>query len=205
MLELVIFPTVVDLEYFIPIYDLYLLLCYNPDSPEEVYIRTVDRHVNNVRRMLVEQMSNLEATPPTNGAPSPSISPSALPSRSSGSFPAVPNWKEPVSAPAPSPTPPDHSTTNTGAISRTTDNRSSTNGKSEHSVNVVVIISAVVFFAVLAIILLLIFKRRMAKNIVPWKKSELSGQLQNALITGTLLASLPVICIRYFNYHGLLT
>ncbi|KAG8385433.1 hypothetical protein BUALT_Bualt03G0044800 [Buddleja alternifolia] len=163
------------------------------DLPDPGVIREVEKHVNNVRRILVEQSSNLAAIPPKGGAPAPSEPGNSLPSRSSGSFSAIPNGNKlsPISVPSPVPsTPSGHEhmpqdKTNPGSDSRSNDKQSPDNGKSGNSVKLKVIIgvSSAVFLLILVVVLFIIFKSKAAKTIGPWK-TGLSGQLQKAFVTG---------------------
>ncbi|KAL1555981.1 protein MALE DISCOVERER 2-like [Salvia divinorum] len=68
------------------------------DPPEQRLIQNTYEEVNGVRRILFEQSTNLVALPPN--IPSlPLLEPATLPSRSSGSFPAVPKLPSPVPSP----------------------------------------------------------------------------------------------------------
>ncbi|XP_073061377.1 protein MALE DISCOVERER 2-like [Primulina eburnea] len=143
--------------------------------------------VNNIRRRLAEQPSNLAAIPPNIETPAfldPDIT---LPSRSSGSFPAIPNRKKLSPPPASSPTvPQEHAPSdpiNPSAVSQSTNKKSSTDGKSETSFKLLIGISCAVFLLMVVVALFFICKSRAARNIGPWK-TGLSGQLQKAFITG---------------------
>ncbi|KAK4421154.1 protein MALE DISCOVERER 2 [Sesamum alatum] len=158
------------------------------DLPESDVIWNVENQVNNVRRILVEQSSNLAAIPPKGGIPAKPELVSVLPSRSSGSFPAIPNSKK-LSPPSPATSPtsdqehktPD--TTNAAAVGQPTDKQFSDTGKSGNSVKLIVGLSVGVFLLILAIIIIIICRSRAAKTIAPWK-TGLSGQLQKAFVTG---------------------
>ncbi|KAI3466743.1 hypothetical protein Pfo_023406 [Paulownia fortunei] len=151
------------------------------DLPESGVIWNVDNQVNNVRRILVEQSSNLAAIPPNVGTPGQLEPVIALPSRSSGSFPAIPNRKKLSPAPVPSPTSSqEHKTTDTtnpGAVSQPTA------GKSGNSLKLIVGLSVVVFLLIVAAAMFIICRSRAARTIGPWK-TGLSGQLQKAFVTG---------------------
>ncbi|KAL0310621.1 UNVERIFIED_CONTAM: protein MALE DISCOVERER 2 [Sesamum angustifolium] len=156
------------------------------DLPESDVIWNVENQVNNVRRILVEQSSNLVAIPPKGGIPAKPEPVTTLPSRSSGSFPAIPNSKK-LSPPSPATSPtsdqehPD--TTNAAAVGQPTDKQSSDTGKSGNSVKLIVGLSVGVFLLILAAVIIVICRSRAAKTIAPWK-TGLSGQLQKAFVTG---------------------
>ncbi|KAK4386546.1 protein MALE DISCOVERER 2 [Sesamum angolense] len=156
------------------------------DLPESDVIWNVENQVNNVRRILVEQSSNLVAIPPKGGIPAKPEPVTTLPSRSSGSFPAIPNSKK-LSPPSPATSPtsdqehPD--TTNAAALGQPTDKQSSDTGKSGNSVKLIVGLSVGVFLLILAAVIIVICRSRAAKTIAPWK-TGLSGQLQKAFVTG---------------------
>ncbi|XP_073150267.1 protein MALE DISCOVERER 2-like [Henckelia pumila] len=150
-------------------------------------VHNIKNQVNTIRRKLTEQPSNLAAIPPNFGTPAlldPNVS---LPSRSSGSFPAIPNRKElsppPISSPNArqehKPTEPSNSST----VSQSIDKKSLTDGKSEISFKLLIGISCAVFLLMVVVALFVICKSRAARNIGPWK-TGLSGQLQKAFITG---------------------
>ncbi|KAL6567354.1 hypothetical protein OROGR_001022 [Orobanche gracilis] len=179
--------------------------CNLTDSSEQGVIRITKKQVTNVRRVLAEQSSNFVAVPPNAGAPTPSGNIISLPSRSSGSFPAVPNAK--ILSPAPLPYPPsgpEHTppsdpehTPPSGpehmppsdpehmphpsTISQTYDKQPS--GNSGHSAKLMIGILSAIFMLILAVVLFVVFRSRAARTIGPWK-SGLSGQLQKAFITG---------------------
>ncbi|XP_057764079.1 protein MALE DISCOVERER 2-like isoform X2 [Salvia miltiorrhiza] len=138
------------------------------DPPEQRFIQNTYEEVNTARRILVEQSTNLVALPPN--IPSlPPLEPEAtLPSRSSGSFPAVPT----VSPPVPSPP--------LGQEDKPPDTAA---GDSGSSLIFIIGISAAIFFLILLAIMFIISRSRAAKTIVPWK-TGLSGQLQKAFVTG---------------------
>ncbi|KAK4491587.1 hypothetical protein RD792_002340 [Penstemon davidsonii] len=145
-------------------------------------IRNVVPQVNNVRRILAVESSNLAAIPPNVGAPLPSEPVDTLPSRSSGSFPAIPNAKKKSPAPVPSPTPIQehnpHDATSRGAVSQPPPDE-----KSGNSLKVIIGISSAVILLIVVSVMFLVFRSRAAKTIGPWK-SGLSGQLQKAFVTG---------------------
>ncbi|KAL1562647.1 protein MALE DISCOVERER 1-like isoform X1 [Salvia divinorum] len=135
------------------------------DIPESAVRLTVDDQTNQ-RRVLVEQSTNLVALPP-NAVPPFQLGSVAIPSRSSGSFPAVPNAKK--RAPASSPSPP--------SVTPPTD------GKSGHSPKLIIWLSILLFLLIVASIMLVVCRSRAAQTIRPWK-TGLSGQLQKAFVTG---------------------
>ncbi|CAA0817789.1 Leucine-rich repeat protein kinase family protein [Striga hermonthica] len=153
-----------------------------------IYLTVLHSHEiqtnNNVRRVLAEQSSsNLIALPPSDaGAPAPSESEESLPSRSSGSFPAVPNAKNlSPSAGVDNNTPPE--TASPRATSQTNDDSKGSSEKTEHSTKVIIGVSCAAVLLVLVLGLFVVFRSRAARTIGPWK-SGLSGQLQKAFITG---------------------
>ncbi|GER31797.1 leucine-rich repeat protein kinase family protein [Striga asiatica] len=182
--------------------------CTNPnltDSPKPPEVK------NNVRRVLAEQSSNLIALPPDFESPPPLESGASLPSRSSGSFPAVPNAEK--LSPPPHPTPPfgEENTTPHAIISQTNDAKEGQSGNSGHSTKVIIGISCVVFLLVFPLVLFAVFRSRAARTIRPWK-SGLSGQLQKAFITGVPKlnrAELETACEDFSNiirvYDGVST
>lgn len=146
------------------------LLWHFLDPPEQRVIQNTYEEVNSVRRVLVEQSTNLVALPP-NISPLPPLEPVVtLPSRSSGSFPAVPK----LSPPAPSP-----------PVDQEDKPPDTTAGASESSLMFIIGISAAIFLLILLAIVFIISRSRAAKTIVPWK-TGLSGQLQKAFVTGEL-------------------
>ncbi|KAK4487684.1 hypothetical protein RD792_005653 [Penstemon davidsonii] len=152
------------------------------ESSDPGVIDDVDNHVNNMRRILEEETSsNLEATPPNFGGPPPPETVNTLPTRSSGSFLAVPNGKKLSPAPVPPPTPTQEH--NPGAVFQPSDERSSNNRKSGNSVNLIIGISSAVILLIVTTVMFLVFRSRAVKTIGPWK-TGLSGQLQKAFVTG---------------------
>ncbi|KAH6767076.1 Leucine-rich repeat protein kinase family protein [Perilla frutescens var. hirtella] len=101
-----------------------------------------------------------------------------LPSRSSGSFPAVPKSKKP-SPPPPTPVAQEDKpliTTNPA-------------GDSGNSLMLIIVIAAAIFFLILLAVLFIIFRSRTTR-IIPWK-TGLSGQLQKAFVTGVPKLNIP--------------
>ncbi|CAI9773239.1 unnamed protein product [Fraxinus pennsylvanica] len=166
--------------------------CSNlPSSSKTGVIQNAEDLVNNARRRLVEQSSNLAAFYANVRPPSDQVY--ALPStRGSGSFPAVPNRKElnPPLASLPA-SPPQQESNNmtypagnsSGAVNQPTDKQSSTGRKSGASWKYIVGISSGIFLFFVAAAMFIICRSRAARTITPWK-TGLSGQLQKALITG---------------------
>ncbi|KAL2467350.1 Leucine-rich repeat protein kinase family protein [Abeliophyllum distichum] len=162
-----------------------------PSSPEPDVIKNAKNLANNARRILVEQSSNLAAAPAN--IRSPSVPIIALPSsRSSGSFPAVPNRKKTPPVPVPSlAPPPKHEPRNTtnppldssGAVSKPTDKESPVGKKSGNLWKYIVGISSSVFLLIFVAAIFVICRSRAAQTIRPWK-TGLSGQLQKAFVTG---------------------
>lgn len=150
------------------------------DSPEQQHIiQNSYEGVSNVRRILVEQSSNLVAVPPNIVAPPPLEPAVAFQSRSSGSFPAVPEIKKLPPPPAPSPP--------LGREDKPPDTASPVGDPGNSLPLMIGMIAAFLFLIVLALILI-IFRKKAAKTIAPWK-SGLSGQLQKAFVTGMITNS----------------
>ncbi|KAL8511595.1 hypothetical protein ACS0TY_018126 [Phlomoides rotata] len=148
------------------------------DLPESALVLNVNNQVRK-RRILVEQSSNLVAIPPSVTNPVQLEATVGFPSRSSGSFPAVPNKKKlsPTPAPATSPSSPQvHKINGADAIQPAS-------GKSGNSLKLIVGLSVLVFLLVVAGAMFAICRSRAAKTIGPWK-TGLSGQLQKAFVTG---------------------
>ncbi|KAL0363472.1 UNVERIFIED_CONTAM: protein MALE DISCOVERER 2 [Sesamum calycinum] len=129
------------------------------ETPEPGVIQDINKQVNDVRRVLAEQSNNLVAIPPKDTAPAPSGTAISLPSRSSGSFPAVPNANKlsPLRHP--------HLLLHKRICLLT---------------RLVLVLSAHKMRNALVIVL---SRSRAARTIGPWK-SGLSGQLQKAFVTG---------------------
>lgn len=140
-------------------------------------IKNTYEGVTNVRRVLVEQSSNLVAIPPNIVAPPPLEPAVAFQSRSSGSFPAVPEIKK--LPPSPAPAPPQ--------VDKPRDTASPVGDPGNSLPLMIGMIAAFLFLIVLALILI-IFRKKAAKTIAPWK-TGLSGQLQKAFVTGMLTNS----------------
>lgn len=152
-------------------------LWHFPDLPESGVIWNVDNQEKNVRRVLVEQSSNLAAIPPNIVAPTQPGPTDTLPSRSSGSFPANPNRKKLSPAPIPTPTP--------SQEHKATDTTNPAAGKSGNPLNLIVGLSVGLFSVIVASAIFIICRSRATRTIGPWK-TGLSGQLQKAFITGML-------------------
>ncbi|XP_022845296.1 protein MALE DISCOVERER 1-like [Olea europaea var. sylvestris] len=166
--------------------------CSNlPSSSKIGVIQNVEDLAINARRRLVEQSSNLVTLPANVRPPSDHIY--ALPStRSSGSFPAVPNKNKLNSPPASLPTQPPQQESNNmtypagnsfGTVNQPTDKQSLTGGKSGTLWKYIVGISSGIFLFIVAPAMFIIYRSRAARAITPWK-TGLSEQLQKALITG---------------------
>lgn len=149
------------------------------DSPEQGAVQNTHKEVNSVkRRVLVEQSSNLVAIPPNSGAPPPSETGISIPSRSSGSFPAIPNRKK--VSPAPVPTGQEnkpHETSSPGSVGQQNDKQDG------NWLKLIIGVSSAIFLVIVVAVMLIIFRSRAARTIGPWK-SGLSGQLQKAFVTG---------------------
>ncbi|OMO65412.1 hypothetical protein COLO4_31277 [Corchorus olitorius] len=147
-----------------------------PGSSEQQMAHNIRNAVPFARRRLLEQAKNLEVTAP---AGSPTVQIIALPTtRSSGTFPAVPQTKK-----QPRLAEPPLQGTNSNPADKSTETQAPQ--KSSASGNLwkyLIIIPCVV--ALLAIVVMVIMcRKRAAKSIGPWK-TGLSGQLQKAFITG---------------------
>lgn len=151
------------------------------DPPEQRSIQNTYEEGNTVRRVLFEQSTNLVALPPDIPSLTPLVAAETLPSRSSGSFPAVPK----VSPPVPSPP--------LGQEDKPPD----TSGHSGRSLIFIIGISAAIFFLILLVIMFIVSRSKAAKTIVPWK-TGLSGQLQKAFVTGELYSDLSTFTITSF-------
>ncbi|KAL7142605.1 hypothetical protein ABFS83_08G134600 [Erythranthe nasuta] len=150
------------------------------ELPESGVIWNIDTKVSNVRRILVEQSSNLAALPPKFGGPVETVT--TLRSRSSGSFPAIPKKKKLPSVPeAPPPSSEEHNTTT--ATPNPANATPPTDKKSGNSLNLIVGLSVGLFSLIVASAIFIICRSRAARTIGPWK-TGLSGQLQKAFITG---------------------
>ncbi|KAK4399237.1 protein MALE DISCOVERER 2 [Sesamum angolense] len=157
------------------------------ETPEPGVIQDINNQVNDVRRVLAEQSNNLVAIPPKDTAPAPSGTAISLPSRSSGSFPAVPNANKLSPPQAPSPPPPQENMpldkTSPGAVGHKNEEHSSAGGSSGNSLKLIIGISSAVFLLIILAVLIVLSRSRAARTIGPWK-SGLSGQLQKAFVTG---------------------
>ncbi|KAF5729178.1 LRR receptor-like serine/threonine-protein kinase MRH1 [Tripterygium wilfordii] len=162
--------------------------CYDElaGSSDSHNINKGENIVNFARRRLLEQSSNLAAAPAIGGSFTGQII--ALPTRSSGAFPAVPNGNKKQSPPPSSlPSPVDPSLQGTTQSSKTPidDQQSSRSVWSYFYiipiVAVLIIISAALFF---------MCRKKGVRTIGPWK-TGLSGQLQKAFITGVPKLNAP--------------
>lgn len=147
------------------------------DSPKSSVIWNVGNGYNSMRRILAEESSNLAAlpAPPNFGDPALQDPAADLPSRSSGSFPAIPNNKKLPLAPSASP----------GAVNQPMVAKSSAAEKSGNSMKPVVWISVLVFLLIIIAVVIVICRSRAARKLRPWK-TGLSGQLQQAFVTGSI-------------------
>ncbi|KAJ4851404.1 hypothetical protein Tsubulata_014740 [Turnera subulata] len=159
--------------------------CYEPVGSSDRYVvQNVESMVSYARRRLLEQSNNLQA-PPASVGPVP-VQIIALPTtRSSGSFPAVPNAKKhpppPPAAPPAVPPPP-----------KGNDAPSDSTGKESKGQPSIVSGDKWIYFIIIILVIILIImgaglifmcKKRVVKTIGPWK-TGLSGQLQKAFVTG---------------------
>ncbi|XP_047947841.1 protein MALE DISCOVERER 2-like isoform X1 [Salvia hispanica] len=159
------------------------------DPPEQRVIQNTYEEGNTVRRMLFEQSTNLVALPPDITSLTPLVPPETLPSRSSGSFPAVPK----VSPPVPSPP--------LGQEDKPPD---TTSGHSGISLIFIIGISAAIFFLILLAIMFIVSRSKAAKTIVPWK-TGLSGQLQKAFVTGVPKLNRPELETACEDFSNIIT
>ncbi|XP_030548398.1 protein MALE DISCOVERER 2 isoform X1 [Rhodamnia argentea] len=141
------------------------------------------------RRKLLEQSSNLAAIPVDVGSLPSEITTVPI-TRSSGSFPAVPDGKKKQSA-APLAPPPslasphsqNSSEPNTKS-SQTTNTDSSPSGLSGAARRyIIIIVPSVAVLLIIFAFMLIFCRKRGVASIGPWK-TGLSGQLQKAFITG---------------------
>ncbi|XP_057986176.1 protein MALE DISCOVERER 2 isoform X1 [Hevea brasiliensis] len=159
--------------------------CEKPDSSSEPHMaQNVEILVNFARRKLFEWSSNLPAAPASSGSSAQQII--ALPtSRSSGSFPAIPNANKNHSPPPPSPTSPSKSPPK-GFQSDSDFSSSNQSPNSETSGNTWIYflsIPTVLTLVIIALGLLFMCRKQGVTTIGPWK-TGLSGQLQKAFVTG---------------------
>ncbi|KAA8515098.1 hypothetical protein F0562_018115 [Nyssa sinensis] len=166
--------------------------CDNPPtSPEPHIVQNVQNLVNSARRRLLQQSSNLAAAPASGESPPGQII-ALSNTRSSGSFPAVPNGKKgPSETPAPSPDSSSHQTHNTsdpnvhspGSVKKPTDVQPSTGETSGNRWKYIVGVSGMVLSLIVAAAMFFMCQNRSVSTIGPWK-TGLSGQLQKAFVTG---------------------
>ncbi|XVF25635.1 hypothetical protein REPUB_Repub13aG0230300 [Reevesia pubescens] len=158
-----------------------------PGSAEQPMAYNIRNIVPFARRRLLEQSKNLPA------APAPAVSSteqiiSLPPTRSSGTFPAVPKGtKKQSHAPPPSPvdpplpgtnSKPDDHLSHTSKAEPTAQQPSASGDMWKYLISIPCV---VILLAVVATVIMC--RKRAAKSIRPWK-SGLSGQLQKAFITG---------------------
>ncbi|KAJ6893676.1 protein MALE DISCOVERER 2 isoform X1 [Populus alba x Populus x berolinensis] len=163
--------------------------CFNePDrSSEQGTVQNVEIVVNFERRRLLEQSSNLQAAPAIGGSSSQPII--ALPTtRSSGSFPAIPNAKKhqaqsPVSLDSPVNPPPRGTEHSSHSSEKPSIEQPPTNGTSGNTWMYFLIIPIAGVVGIVAVGLLLMCRKQVVTTIGPWK-TGLSGQLQKAFVTG---------------------
>lgn len=168
--------------------------------PQDVH-DTVQNFVNTHRRKLLDESSNLAAAPASSSLPSSDSVNSVTSSRSSGTFPAVPNKQE---TPPPAPLPDSHhQADNSSPHSSATlpTHQHQTENSSAHFWNYAIIIGGVALSVILAMIIFCLCRGRGVRTIGPWK-TGLSGQLQKAFITGTPKLNRPeleVACEDFSN------
>ncbi|CAN1166214.1 Protein MALE DISCOVERER 1 [Linum perenne] len=156
-----------------------------------------------MRRRLQEQQqqqpqgSNLEAEPPENAPSSQDTFDSVPITRGSGSFPAIPNSKSPLSPP---------SLPNTDASQDDGGDEEPAKGPIQHnhiSWDWICFLMALLSAVLCAFILVIMFlcRRRAGRTIAPWK-TGISGQLQKAFVTGVPKLNrleLETACEEYSN------
>ncbi|KAK1298515.1 putative LRR receptor-like serine/threonine-protein kinase MRH1 [Acorus calamus] len=162
-----------------------------PSSTEPCILQNVQPVVNSVRRRLLEESSNLPASPISSSVPiGPAVT---VPSIGSGSFPAVPNPKGDIGKNNPTPsTERDPSVADPQASPTIVSDEKPTSlagnqlASGKESVKkwmyILLLPGSALLFAV-AFVMLLMVRRQGSTTIGPWK-SGLSGQLQKAFITG---------------------
>lgn len=146
------------------------------------------------RRKLVEATRNLYANPVNGGPINQFVS---VLTTTSGSFPALISKSKlnPSEAPIPIPNP--------LSVSPTAEPIPSSESISTWTY--ILIISAVALLLTLAACIFLVCRRKDGANIGPWK-TGLSGQLQKALVTGTIIVFSSNFCHqRYDNWHNILS
>ncbi|KAI3918830.1 hypothetical protein MKX01_042150 [Papaver californicum] len=157
--------------------------CNNlPSSNEQLIERHVTYVAHFVRRKLLQEPSNLPASPASN-VNSPDQAAEVPFTRSSGAFPAIPNGKKKHLPPPsetspgddPEKTPP--STLNANAPQRPIENQS------WKTMKYIYVIPGVAFLVTVAVAVLCMCRKPGETTIGPWK-SGLSGQLQKAFVTG---------------------
>lgn len=158
-------------------------------------MQNVHRNVNSVRRRLLQVTSNsqgsktpakmdarnLPAAPPVGPPPRGTVT---VPSGGSGSFPAIPHGKVKPSPASPLPSPASALPT-TSADPQPVTNKPTSSEKitARGSVIIMIAIALLLFFAAS---IYFMCRRKGVATIGPWK-TGLSGQLQNAFVTGTYL------------------
>ncbi|XP_050223384.1 protein MALE DISCOVERER 2-like [Mercurialis annua] len=147
-------------------------------------VQNVEILVGSARRRLFDLSSNLPAAPSGGGSPSQQII--ALPTtRSSGSFPAIPNAKmNPPLPPVPMAPPPEPSSKGFQSDSdvKPAIKQSPQSGTS-HIWIFFLVVPIVLALVIISLGLVIIFRKRGVTTIGPWK-TGLSGQLQKAFVTG---------------------
>ncbi|KAL0352969.1 UNVERIFIED_CONTAM: hypothetical protein Sangu_0878200 [Sesamum angustifolium] len=140
------------------------------ETPEPGVIQDINKQVNDVRRILAEQSNNLVAIPPKDTAPAPSGTAISLPSRSSGSFPAVPNANKLSPPQAPSPPPPQENMpldkTSPGAVGPQNEEHSSAGGSSGNSLKLIIGISSAVFLLIILAVLIVLPEAEQQEQLV---------------------------------------
>ncbi|CAK9327509.1 unnamed protein product [Citrullus colocynthis] len=178
----------------------------NDDNLPSSVLEEVDRSVQNLaythRRKLLDESSNLAAAPVSSSLPPSDSINTITSSRSSGTFPAVPNKhkQEPTPAPLPLPHPQPEN-----ASSNSSDTLPTHQHQADHSSanlwKYVIIIGGVSLSLILATIIFCMCRSRGVTTIGPWK-TGLSGQLQKAFITGAPKLNRPeleVACEDFSN------
>lgn len=148
----------------------------------------VQNLVNAPRRKLLDESSNLAAAPASSSLPASDSTNSVISSRSSGTFPAVPD-KHKQETPPPAPLPlsqPQPENTSSPSWDTQPIHQHQTDNSSEHFWKYVIIIGGVSLSLILATIIFCMCRSRGVTTIGPWK-TGLSGQLQKAFITGILV------------------
>ncbi|XP_042477359.1 protein MALE DISCOVERER 2-like [Macadamia integrifolia] len=160
----------------------------SPYLTESHIVENAQAVVNFVRRRLLEESSNLPATP-VSGVVPPGQMVTVPTTRSSGAFPAVPNGKKKQpptavpSTPANLPPSPPSDTHSSQVPGNPTNQPAVASDSSGAKWKYALLVSGGVFLVLVVAVVLCACRSRGVTTIGPWK-TGLSGQLQKAFITG---------------------